>query len=783
MKSASLNSRRPKNLPAPVSTFIGREGEISKIKQLIIENRLVTLTGAGGTGKTRLSVQVAQDLWGVFNDNIWFIELASLTDENLVPHKIMSTLGVREQPGRSLSDVIVYYLSLRPALIILDNCEHLITECAYISEILLQKCPDLHIIATSREVLGITGEVTWMVPPLSLPDRQPWVDITSSQGAAKEYEKSESFQLFVARAISKSPNFRITINNGAWVAEICRRLDGLPLAIELAAGQVRILSVQEIARRLDNRFHLLTTGSRTAHPRQQTLVSTLDWSYDLLSTKERKVFQRLSTFAGGATLKAAEVVCSGGNVDTGDVLEKLSQLVDKSLVLTDTFESGETRYHMLETIREYAHEKLAQSVEWGTVRNQHLEFYLQLAKEAESKLRGPEEIFWYERLEDEIDNIRIALTWAMKSNNSDAGLQVASSLGLFWFVRGHSKEGIGWLEKALEHRQSAQAASIAQALKYLGGLLITIEGRDLYQTVQILEESIELYQDLEDKSGIAWVLNLLGIIAISKGEDREAIKFLNQSLELRRKIGDPWSIAHTMQNFATLYLQQGDYERAKAYSQETIAWFQRAGYQRGVARTLLDLAQIAQHEGNFTYAKNLMTKSLTQLLPFGDKWSAAVVLENIATLEHEEGFSSRAVQLYGTAEALREAVGMPLMEVECKDYETVVEALRRDISETEFSRAWAQGRAMTLEQVVELVINESEESQTKDKDIDELGGLTARELETAILISEGKSNREIAEAMTVSVKTIETYVTRILRKLGFVSRVQVATWVIDNDIS
>lgn len=771
------------NLPVPLSTFIGREKEIVTVKKLVLENRLVTLTGAGGSGKTRLALEVARNLLMEFKNRVWFIELASLRDPSLISQKITSTLNIREQSNQPLLDLLVYYLSMHPSLLVLDNCEHMINASAEIAQILLRKCANLKILATSREVLGITGEVAWIVPPLSLPEVQPWRSPESAQGALQEYVKSESIRLFIARAMANTPEFQLTTHNGAWVAEVCRRLDGMPLAIELAAAKIRSLSVKEIAERLDNRFQLLTSGSRTAPPRQQTLASMLDWSYNLLSGEEQKVLQRLSAFAGGTTLKAAEIVCVGEDVASAEVLEILSHLVDKSLVTVDRLEKGEIRYHLLETIREYAFEKLSQSKESETLRNRHLDFCLEFATEAELGIRGPDEIFWYEKLEEEHDNLRAALSWALESHNADAGLGLSSKLGFFWFVRGHFREGVEWLEKALAQRQGAAITSEAAAIKALCGLLIWSENPDRDRLAQLLEESLNLYQKLEDKTGIAWILNYMGVIEVYREDSDKAERLLGKSLALRREIGDPWCIAVTLQNFIVLALQRNDYASAREFAEETIAWFQQAGYQRGVARTFLDLTDIALHEGEYVKATDLLTRSLSYLVQIRDKWSVASVLERLATIASKLGNFKRAAQLFGAAESFREMLGMPLQGYEDDVYKKDVATVRENLSEATLTEYWVRGREMTLEQVVKFASYEPDSPSPAQAEKERVGGLTRREREAAVLIAQAKSNSEIAEAMTVTVKTVEAYVTRILRKLGFDSRVQIATWVIDNDIN
>ena len=775
-----LSSSRSNNLPTSVSTFIGREKEIVAFKRSILENRLVTLTGAGGSGKTRLALQIAHELLKNFNNNVWFVELASLIDPSPISQKIASTLEIREQSNRPLLDSIVNFFSIRPSLLVLDNCEHLIEASAEIADALLQKCANLKILATSREGLGIMGEVTWIVPPLSLPKLQPWRGPSSARDSLKQYEKSESVQLFIARANAISPEFKLTRNNGAWVAEICRRLDGMPLAIELAAARVRALSVQEIAERLDDRFNLLTGGNRTAPARHQTLAAIIEWSYTLLSEKEQKLLQRLSVFLGGGTLKAIESVCTGSDINKSEVLDTLSPLVDKSLVVARQG-SDMNRYSLLETIREYAFGKLAQSNELGTIQNHHLDFFVQFAGEAELGIRGPDEIIWYERLEEEHDNLRSALGWALESQNLEAGIRLTSGIFYFWFVRGYLVEGIDWLERVLPYGQDVSSHLKADALKNLGSLLLWCDEKGYERSTKFLEESLTLYRQFGEEAGIAWVLNQLGLIAIGQNDFERAKQLFSESLIIRKRLGDPWNIAHTLQNFVLLAFHENNLAVARKYTEETLDWFQQAGYQRGVVRTLADLGEIARYEGDLARATVLLKQVLEQLLQFGDKWSVAIALESLAVVSNEAGKPEQAAHLFGAAETIREMVGMPVREID--DYERNVTTIRSNWADARFSQLWEEGREMSLEQAVEYALQEPASVSLISNEKEKLSGLTAREQETATLIAQGKSNREIAEAMTVTEKTVEAYVTRILRKLGFASRVQIATWVIDNDLS
>jgi non-specific serine/threonine protein kinase len=481
-------------------------------------------------------------------------------------------------------------------------------------------------------------------------------------------------------------------------------------------------------------------------------------------------------------LKAIESICKEDGIEKGNVLDTLSQLVDKSLVVAIR-RSGERRYSLLETIREFALEKLAQSQEMISTKDRHLDYYLQFAEDAEPKIKGSEQFIWYERLETEHDNLRAALGWALESKNADAGLRLAGSLGFFWFVRGHIREGVVWLEKVSEREQGASFGSQAKALRYLGSMLIFSENQDFEQISTILEKSLELYREVDDRSGIAWVLNQLGLIAYIHGEFTKAQQLLEESLVLREQVGNAWDIAQTLGNFATVALRRNDLVSAREYSEKAIAWFQQAGDRRGAAMNTGELAEIVQMEGDYERAFTLLTQTLSQLAKFDDSWSTALTLESLANLACERGDPKRGAILYGAAEALREDVGMPLTPDHYETYEEDMTAARKELGVKVFTRAQAQGRAMTLEEVIDFVLQGPETPSTPQTEKKRVGGLTRREREAAVLIAEGKSNRDIAEAMTVTEKTVEAYVTRILRKLGFDSRVQIAIWVIDNDLS
>lgn len=448
----------PHNLPVQLTSFVGRKRELAEITRLLGSTRMLTLTGVGGAGKTRLALQIGADLVESYANGVWFIELATLADPALVPQAVATMLGVREQSGQPLLVSLEAHLRSKTLLLILDNCEHLIDACAHVADFLLRACPKLSILATSREALGIAGETTWMVPSLSLPDeRQPRLTFN-------ELSQYEAVQLFVDRAVAAQPSFKLTELNAAAIVQVCRRLDGIPLAIELAAARVKLLNPAEIAARLDDRFALLTGGTRTATPRQQTLRGVIDWSYDLLSEPERILLRRMSVFAGGCTLEALEQVAGEAKAGMTSVLDLLSHLVDKSLISVNTT-GTETRYDMLETIRQYAHEKLLESGESKQIQDRHLDFFLRLAEDAALYLRDETQALHFERLEREHDNLRAALDWSTRSaDRHTAGLRLAAALAFFWEARNYFQEGREYSMAALAQNPEDHTTARANTL-------------------------------------------------------------------------------------------------------------------------------------------------------------------------------------------------------------------------------------------------------------------------------------------------------------------------------
>ena len=809
------------NLPAALGSFIGREREIAEVKQLLSSNRLVTLTGAGGSGKTRLALKVAQELSGEFENGVWLAELSSLSESALVPQTIASTLNIGEQPGRLLMDSLVDYLSQRQSLLVMDNCEHLISACAQFAETVLQECPGLKVLATSREALGISGEVIWTVPSLSLPDQQPWMNPASAHDAVARYEESESVQLFVVRATSISPDFKLTTENGAWVAEICRRLDGMPLAIELAAARVRTLSVQQIAQRLDDRFRLLTGGSRTAEPRQQTLVATLDWSYALLSEVERKVLQRLSVFAGGATLEAVEAVCAGKEVESAEVLDVLSRLVEQSLVVVVRPDGGEMRFRLLETIRQYAREKLAESGEADESRNRHLNYFVRWAEKAGPYWLLPERFAWLNRFEAEHDNIRAALESSQATpEGANAGLRLAAVMGHFWILRAYHTEGRMRISAALAQKGAQQptitraqalyrsstlaffqsdysaaralaeqSLAIARKLGVAGRLEVAnalemlaevdTEIGDYSAASKLYEQALSLYRELGDLVGIGDTLKMLGWGAMRTGDYEQAESRLNEGLIACRQSGDLRQISSALSGLGELAVRRGQYERASDLLRESLNISEHSGEKWGIAIALGSLGWLALRQHDFREMRKLLGESLGVRMETGDRGGMAWCLEKLAGANSLQSRFQQAVIVFGAASALRATVGSVMDAVDRPDYERMISRLRIALGKEAFAAAWTEGQGMTLEQAIDYALTEPEPAETEVSLKEKFGGLTEREREVAALIAKGKSNREIAKAMTIGAKTVETYVTRILNKLGFDSRVQIATWMIE----
>jgi predicted ATPase len=680
------------NLPSlQLTSFIGREREMAKIRQLLSEARLVTLTGAGGSGKTRLALQVAADLLERFPKGVWLAELAPLTDPALVPQTVASVFGVREVPGRPIIEMLVDYLRARELLLVLDNCEHLVEGAAQLAGSLLRACPKLRILATSREALGVAGETAYRVPPMSRPELRGRMSV-------EQLMQAESAQLFLERAALSNPQFLVTEANAPAIAQIIHRLDGIPLAIELAAARVKVLSAEQIAKRLDDRFRLLTGGSRTGLPHHQTLQAAVAWSFDLLSTQERALFRRLSVFAGGFSLDAVEAVCADDDagaidaaddeagtraIDAVDALDLLTRLVDKSLVSTESIDH-DIRYRMLDTIRHYSLERLAESGEADGVRSRHLEWYAGVAAQAEPALLGADQLRSLDRLELEHDNTRVALEWARADNSRvEAGLRLAGALHRFWILRGYLREGRDWLESLLTRAQGA--SDVVRAKAACGASVLAFHQGDMSRAETWGMESLHLSRALEDPLGTALALNALGIVARNRGDYARATTLLDESvtvsrrfgyhwalaealnvvgvaarrqgdhaqatalfeesLGLWRRLGDRWGLAASLGHMGVVARSQGDYERARALHEESLALRRQLGDRRNIAAALSSLGVVAWHLGDYTQAATLLEESLTLSRELGDRQNTAATLCSLGFVVHRLGDASRATGL------------------------------------------------------------------------------------------------------------------------------------------
>ncbi|HEX6482055.1 MAG TPA: LuxR C-terminal-related transcriptional regulator, partial [Ktedonobacteraceae bacterium] len=856
----------PNNLPVQPTPFLGREREVAAIGDLLRreELHLVTLTGPGGTGKTRLALQVAADLSDLFASGVFFVNLAPISDPALVVPTIAETLVIREGSGRALLERLVEHLRPRQLLLLLDNFEQVVSAAEQVVA-LLTACPRLKVLVTSREVLHVRAEHEFPVPPLAVPDPDHLPDLAILLHQA-------AVALFLQQAQAVRPDFQLTDANARIIAELCARLDGLPLAIELAAARMKLFSPRALLARLGQRLSVLTSASRDVPARQQTLRNTIAWSYHLLDTREQRLFRRLSVFVGGCTIEAIEALSTfRGGSESEPALDTVASLVDKSLLQQVEQQVGEeSRFMMLETIREYALESLEALGETEAARKAHAAYFLRLTEEAEQGMAGPQQAVLLERLEQEHDNLRAAMQWSLEQagEGKAIALRLGGALYSFWYGRAYFSEGRDFLERALSRSDEVAAPVRAKAL-YAASQLHKVLG-SLDRAEALCEESLALYRELADPLGIANCLHLLADIAWDRGDLAVARALGEESLLLFREGGDKGSIADVLHHLGTLAVEQGEYARGRDLLTESLTINRELGNIRTMADSLLNLARLYHVSGsNLAQAHTLLDESLTLSREVGDKeeiafclnlWGILALsegdtasarslneqalalfremqqprgtalslyalakvatvggdyarsqalyeqgvgvahkaggkrmiptgLEGLAAAVAAQGNHVWAAHLWGAAEALREALGTPFPPVEHVSYNRAVTAARTQFGEQAFARAWAEGRMMTLEQILSAqgqvalpIPGERPSSPRTASPPSYPDGLTAREVEVLRVVAQGLTNEQVAERLIISPRTVDTHLTSIYSKIGVTSRVAATRYAIEHHL-
>ncbi len=740
------------NLPAQLTSFVGRERELAELQALAAEHRLVTVIGTGGTGKTRLAMQAAAELVTGQPDGVWVVELAPITDADLVLQAVARGLGVRDDAGRSLEDTVMDFLRTKSLLLLLDNCEHLIGAVAELAERILATCPGVSLVATSREALGVAGERIFQTPSLNLPDPVIEGDHHAEGGDAwlAEVRAADAVRLFVDRATAVSPSFALTPAEAPAVVEICRRLDGIPLAIELAAARVPLLSVAEIAVRLGDRFQLLTGGRRTALPRQQTLQALIDWSWELLTDDERRLLRRLSVFAGGFTIEAAvDITGLPGEATAGgdaslEMLEVLGRLVGRSLVVVDR--SGSTRYRLLETIRQYARDRLVEAGETSVVRNRHLAFYLRRAVEAEPALTGPDLVAWLVRHDADADNLRAALDWAFETDPT-AALRLCVALGHYWRTRSLA-EGFDYMRRAAEVAQSLSASEEERARLVARVLAAAANASWMAGSASVgipwAQRSLELARQHDDVQTLVEALNAMAMTTMFTGEFDGVLEWADESVRLAEGIG-AWSyIAFVESGLAQWEVERGDHTAALARLGTATAAAERSGNPEAIAFTALSHGRVDGFGGRLEDARRSFAKAIEGYEQIGDHGLALVSRSDYAHALRINGATDEAVALYrqtlhgwqhagnrgaianqlesvafvalsrqdlppaatllAAAEAIREAADAPMLVFERAEYDAAVATVRERLDPATLESAWADGRRLTPDSGVALAL-------------------------------------------------------------------------------
>ncbi len=778
------SERSPLSVPLPLylTRFVGREQELATLPSLLLSKRLLTLIGAGGVGKTRLALEIATTLSASFPDGVSMVELASLSDPHLVPHAIASALGVRTDRDSSPSSLLIAALRERHILLFLDNCEHVLTGCASLVEALLQACPHLHLLATSREPFEVAGETVWRVAALSSPEPSqiPPVELLA---------RYEAVQLFCERAAESTPRFRLTQHNASAIVRICYHLDGLPLALELAAALLPMLSVDQIAARLDERFTLLTHGKRTAAARHLSLQATLDWSYALLTPDEQSLFGRLAVFAGSWDLDAVEHICAPATPESPAIFQTLVRLVNTSLVIAEEQEgqekdTAEVRYRLLDTIYRYALEKLQQAGNWQQMCEQHYTWYLHLAERANEHLYGAEQLAWLHRLEVETANMHVALTRALAAGHLDAAARLADALCRFWITHNYFSEGRYWFETLLTAESDDHRLSPPLRARVLFGAAEFARYQGAHdRAYTLLEEQMALLETLDDALGLAEAQTYLGVAVGLRGDYERATELCQTSLAFYRDRQHRRGITTALTTLALVTLARGQYLRAITLSEEACQLLREAGNQAHLLYALFTLAQAALFQGVLEQARAACREALHLAQAQTQTYGLAASLGLIGGLAGLEGHPAQAARLFGGAQALQQRVQAPHPPAGRALLERMVLSIRAALGKEQFISHYSAGQACPLEQllleaetVLQTVLTSPASTSSASLPSSSpsvspaLSGLSQREREILTLVATGLTDAQVAQHLLLSPRTVSKHLQSIYTKLNINSR-------------
>jgi predicted ATPase/DNA-binding CsgD family transcriptional regulator len=757
-------ARRYAKLPAETTRFVGRRHETAAVRRLLTTARLVTLTGPGGVGKSRLALHVAGHTRRAFPDGVWLVDLAALHDPQLLARTVVDTLGIRDASARPAGDVLIDHLADRGVLLVLDNCEHLLDACAQLVPALLRSAPGVRVLATSREPLRVDGEHVFVVPPLPVPEPE------RSQ-TDEELRACDAVALFADRVAQVAPDFELDPSTAATVARLVRQLDGMPLAIELAAVRIRALSLDEILDRLTDSLRWLNVGNRVAPARQRTLRATIDWSYALCSPTEQALWARLSVFAGGFDLVAAEAVCAGGDIDADAVVDLLEELVNKNVALREEHDSR-VRFHLLETIRQYGRERLIGSGDEAALRRRHRDWYQRLVTRTATGWHSRRQLDWFTQLRWEHPNLRAAFDFCLTTPGEvGAGLRMACGLRSYWHASGAVAEGRRWLDRLLELYPEPDHTR-AEALRVAA--FLALFHNDVTAARPLAEQARALAAALDDPSMTAWATHVVGFATLFAGDVPRAVGLFERALADFRRLDDPGAILVTL-FYLSSTLALVDPEHAEPLGQEAVALSTALDEHWMRSWTLWTLGVIAWRRGDTLRAVDLERDAIGHKQLFDDRFGVGQCIEVLAWSAATDGQHERAARLLGGLTVLWQEVHASLYRHLDRFHDEVCRGLRQDLGARAFDAAFAAGTRLTYHQVVDDALARRPARTADRAPVPTV--LTGREFQIAELIARGMSNRQIAAALVISPRTADTHVEHILGKLGFGSRTQIARWI------